>query len=72
MAKVVRERFVRAALIFIAASLTFAGPTYLLYVLQRFALPSPLLVLLGLAFFIVGIILFVYLLKEEDKPGVSN
>jgi hypothetical protein len=72
MAKAVRERFVRAALTLIAASLTFAGPTYLLYVLQRFALPSPLLLLLGLAFFTVGIILFVYLQEGEDKLGASS
>lgn len=72
MAKAVKERFVRAALTLIAAALTFAGPTYLLYVLRRFALPSILLLLLGLAFFTVGIMLFVYLLKGEEKLGASN
>ena len=72
MTKAVGKRFVRTALILIAASLTFAGPTYLLYILQRFALPSPLLILLGLAFFTVGIILFVHLLEGEDKLGASN
>lgn len=72
MAKAVRERFLQAVLILIAVSLTFAGPTYLLYVLQRFALPSPLLLLLGLAFFALGIILFVYLLEGEEKIGASS
>ncbi len=67
MAKTVKERFVQVVLILIAASLTFGGPTYLLHFLRRFALPSPLLILLGLAFFTVGIILFLYLLKGEEK-----
>ncbi len=72
MAKAVRERFVRAVLTLIAVSLTFAGPTYLLYILRRFALPSPLLLLLGLAFFTLGIVLFAYLLKGEEKHGAPN
>jgi len=72
MAKAVKERFVRAVLTVLAASLTFGGPTYLLYVLRKFALPGLLLLLIGLASFTVGIILFAYLLKSEEKVGAST
>jgi hypothetical protein len=72
MAKAVKERFVRAVLMLLAAFLTFGGPTYLLYVLQRLAVPTPLLILLGLASFTVGIILFAYLLEGKEKAGAST
>jgi len=72
MAKEGKEKFVRAVLTLFAAFLTFGGPTYLLYALQRFALPKPLLILLGLAAFTVGIILFAYLSKGEGKGGTST
>ena len=72
MAKTSRERFVRALLMFLAAFLTFGGPTYLLYVLQKFVSLRPLLLLLGLASFVMGIILFAYLLEGKEKVGAST
>jgi hypothetical protein len=73
MAKAVKERFVRAVLTFLAALLTFGGPTYVFYILdKKLAFPRLISLLLGLAFFTVGIILFVYLLKGEGKAGAST
>ncbi|KPV63397.1 MAG: hypothetical protein AOA66_0873 [Candidatus Bathyarchaeota archaeon BA2] len=70
--KDVQKRCVRALLMFLAAFLTFGGPTYMLYVLQNFALPRLLLLLFGLVFFMTGIILFVYLLEGKRKAGAST
>lgn len=66
-----QKRCVRALTMLLAAFLTFVGPTYLLYILQRLAVPGLLLILLGLASFTVGIILFANLLKGERKVGAS-
>ena len=72
MAKAGKKRFVRVVLTLLAASLTFGGPTYLLYILEELALPRLILLLLGLASFMMGIILFAYLLKGEGKVGAST
>lgn len=72
MAKAGKERFVRAVLMFLAASLTFGGPTYLLYILEELAFPHLISLLLGLASFTMGIILFAYLLEGEGKVGAST
>ena len=72
MAKAGKERFVRAVLTLLAAFLTFAGPTYLLYIVEELAFPRLILLLLGLASFTMGIILFVYLLEREGKVGAST
>jgi len=62
---------VRALLMLLAAFLTFGGPTYLLYILEKLDVPRLLSLLMGLASFTVGVILFVYLLKGERKVGAS-
>jgi len=72
MAKAGKERFVRAVLMLLAAVLTFGGPTYLPYILEELAFPHLISLLLGLASFAIGIILFVYLLKGEGKVGAST
>jgi hypothetical protein len=73
MAKAVKERFVRAVLMLLAAVLTFGGPTYLWYILERkLHFPYLISILFGLASFTVGIMLFVYLLKGEGKVGAST
>jgi len=60
----------RAILILIAAILTFGGPTYFLLILNRLDVPQPILVLLGLASLIMGIVLLAKFIKEaeEKKP----
>ena len=72
MAKAGKERFVRAVLVLLAASLTFGGPTYLPYILKKLAFPQLIALLIGLASCIIGIILFVHLLEKEEKVGAST
>ena len=72
MAKASKKRFMRAVLTLLAALLTFGGPTYLLYILEELAFPRLVSILLGLASFTMGIILFVYLFKGEEKVGASS
>jgi len=72
MTKAAKERFVRAVLMLLAAFLTFGGPTYLFYILEELAFPHLISLLLGLASFAMGIILFVYLLEGEEKVGAST
>jgi len=67
-----QKRCVRALTMLVAAFLTFAGPTYLLFILERLAIPGLLLILLGLASFTVGIVLFANLLKGERKVEAST
>jgi len=66
------ERLTKATLTLLAALLTFGGPTYLLYLLKRFAIPYPLLALLGLASLITGIMLFMHLFTREEETGASS
>ena len=66
------KKAVRALLMLLAAFLTFGGPTYLLYILEELAFPHLISLLLGLASFTMGIILFAYLLEGERKVGAST
>ncbi len=59
--------FINALLRLFAVFLIFAGPTYLLYILDRLEVPRLLVILIGLAAFTAGIIFFAYLSKEEGK-----
>ena len=59
------SNFFRAMLTVIAALLTFTGPTYLLYALQKVGTPYTLSVLAGLACFALGIAIIAYLSKKE-------
>ena len=65
--KETQKRSVKAGLTLLAAFLVFVGPTYLLYALQQVAVPYPLLALLSLACFIVGLFLFMRLMKGKEK-----
>lgn len=65
--KETQKRSVKAGLTLLAAFLVFVGPTYLLYALQQVAVPYSLLALLGLASFIVGLFLFMRLMKGKEK-----
>ncbi|UCE43964.1 MAG: hypothetical protein JSV57_00220 [Candidatus Bathyarchaeota archaeon] len=66
------QRVVTALLTFLAALLTFAGPTYIMGVLESLGVPYLLYLLLGLAFFAAGAILFMHLFQEgagsKDSP----
>lgn len=64
--KETQKKSVKAGLTVVAAFLVFGGPTYLVYVLQRVDVPYPFLALLGLASFIVGLFLFMRLMKEKE------
>ncbi len=62
----VSDRTVKVILILLAAVLTFGGPTYMIYVLERLGAPHLLYVLLGLAAFTAGVLLFMRLIEEEQ------
>lgn len=66
------RRLVRAFLIFLAALLTFGGPTYIAYVLESLGVPPLQYLFLGLVFFVAGVILFVRLLGEEAGSKSST
>jgi len=67
-----QKRFAKALLRLFAVFLIFGGPTYLLYILDKLEVPRLLVLLVGLAAFTAGIILFVYLSKEEGKVEASS
>ncbi len=60
-------KFVRALLTLISAALLFLGPTYALYVLNRFRPPSVLLILIGVGTVVAGVMILSYL--ETSKKG---
>jgi len=61
-----RKKSVNAGLMVLAAFLVFGGPTYLLYALQGVAVPYPFVAVFGLACFVVGLFLFLRLLKGKE------
>jgi len=63
--KETKRRSFRAFLMLLAAFLVFGGPTYLIYGLQEVIAFYPLVVLLGITSFIVGLVLFTRLIKEK-------
>jgi len=67
-----QKSFVKVLLMLFSVFLIFGGPTYLLYILDRLEIPRLLNILIGLAAFTVGIILFAYLSKEEGKVATSS
>jgi len=64
--KEMQKKSVNAGLMVLAAFLVFGGPTYLLYVLQGVAVPYPFVAFFGLACFVVGLLLFMRLLKGKE------
>lgn len=61
--------FMRGILIFFAALLTFGGPTYLMLILNEVALPRFLILGAGIFSLLVGLLLFFYILKDEQQSG---
>lgn len=61
------KTWIRSILTVFSVSLIIGGPTYLIYILQRFGVPQPLLLLIGLASFTIGIIFFMGLAREEKR-----
>ena len=62
-----KEKFLKATLTLLAAFLMFAGPTYLLFILQKLGVPHVLLVLCALASFTAGVTLILHLTKGKAK-----
>jgi len=68
-AKFMEKTWVKAFLTLLSVGLMFMGPTYFLYILQRFNAPYLLLVLLSLASFAFGVILFARVFSKEKGKG---
>lgn len=54
----------------LAACLTFAGPTYVVFLLEKLESPHPFLKVLGFILFLVGLALFLVVVK--GKGGASS
>jgi len=65
--QLLEKAWIRSILTVFSVLLVIGGPTFLIYILQRFGVPHPLLILIGLASFIIGIIFFMGLAKEEKS-----
>ena len=68
-ARFMEKVWVKVFLILLSVALMFMGPTYFLYILQKIRIPYLLAVLLGLASFAFGIILFLRVYSEEKGRG---
>jgi len=51
----------------LAAILTFVGPTYLIYALQKLGIAYPTPVIIGLACFAAGVAITIYLSRTEGS-----
>ena len=70
-AKFMEKTWMKALQMLLSVTLMFMGPTYFMYILQRFRIPYLLLVLLGLASFAFGVILFASVIsKEKGKDSL--
>lgn len=56
----------RGILIFFAALLTFGGPTYLMFILNEVSFPRFLILAVGIFSLAVGLVLFTFILKDEQ------
>lgn len=63
--KETKRRSLRAFLMLLAAFLVFGGPTYLMYILKEVITPYSIVLFLGLASLIIGLVLFTRLIKEK-------
>jgi len=63
--EIMEKTWVKAFLTLLSVALMFMGPTYFLYILRRFNVPYLLLVLLCLASFAFGAILFARVFSKE-------
>ena len=64
MVQLLEKAWIRSILTVFTVLLMIGGPTYLIYILRRFGMPLPLLILIGLASFTIGTIFFMGLVKE--------
>ena len=64
-----QKSFTKAFLRLFAVLLIFGGPTYLLYILDKLNIPRLIILVVGLAALIAGIILYAYLSEGEEKVG---
>jgi hypothetical protein len=67
--RIMEKVWVKAFLMLLSVALMFMGPTYFLYVLQKFVASYNLLVLLGLASFAFGVVLFAFVFSQEKGKG---
>jgi len=67
--KIMESAWVKAFLALVSVVLMFMGPTYFMYILQRFNIPYLIIVLLGLASFVFGVILFASIFSREKGKG---
>lgn len=68
-AKIMEKTWVKAFLTLLSVTLMFMGPTYFLYILQKSKAPYLLLVLLCLASFAFGAVLFAMVFSKEKGKG---
>ncbi len=68
----VPKRVIKVFLTLLAALLTFGGPTYAMSVLENLGVPHLLYLLLGLALFTAGVILFIRLFGEKAESSAST
>ena len=59
------SKFWRTSLTIVAVILIFAGPTYVTYALSSLNIASSASVILGLALFVVGLVLLFYLIRKK-------
>jgi hypothetical protein len=64
-ARMDRRRWLKATVTLLAACLMFAGPTYLLFILQRLEVQQPLLAIFAVISFAAGAVLTSSLLEEK-------
>ena len=65
--KLLEKAWIKSVLTVFSVLLMIGGPTYLIYILRRLGLPYPLLILIGLGSFTIGVLFFMWLVKEEKS-----
>jgi hypothetical protein len=65
--QLLEKAWIRSILTVFSVLLMIGGPTFLIYILQRLGVPHPLLILIGLASFTIGTLLFMGIAKEEKS-----
>jgi len=65
VSKLLEKAWIKSMLTAFSVLLMIGGPTYLIYILRRLDVPYPLLILIGLGSFAIGIAFFMGLVKEE-------
>lgn len=68
-AKLMEKVWVKAFLMLLSVTLMFMGPTYFLYIFQKFLVSYLLAVLLGFVSFAFGVILFGIAFSKERGKG---